>query len=86
MAENDNTGAPASREELAVSVATLLFEGRIGLEAALAGLASLALRHPQEPLKSELDIVAGFVQQSVDAFEAMAVKLCEVLPLRGLQA
>jgi hypothetical protein len=86
MAENDNTGAAAPREDLAVSVAAMLFEGRIGLEAALAGLASLALRYPQEPLKSELDIVARFVQQSAEAFEALVPKLCEVLPLRGLQS
>lgn len=71
---------------LCIAIATTLFEARIGLEAAQAGLASLTLRYPQQPLNSELGVVAGFVQQSSDAFEALARKLVEVLPLRGFQA
>jgi hypothetical protein len=86
MATDDNNGAPAPSEDSHVAIATTLFEARLGLEAAAAGLASLALRNPQEPLNSELDVVAGFVRQSADAFEALVKKLVEVLPLRGLQA
>jgi hypothetical protein len=86
MAKNDNTGASAPMEDVHVAIAASLFEARIGLEASAAGLASLALRYPQEPLKSELNVVAGFIQQSADAFQAMTLKLVEVLPLRGVQA
>jgi hypothetical protein len=86
MAENDNNGAPAPKEDPHIVIATTLFEARIGLEAAHAGLASLTLRYSQQPLNSELGIVSGFVQQSTEAFEALARKLVEVLPLRGFQA
>jgi hypothetical protein len=86
MADNDNNGASAPMEDAHIAIATTLFEARIGLEAAQAGLASLALRYPQQPLNSELGVVGGFVQQSAEAFEALALKLIEVLPLRGLQA
>jgi hypothetical protein len=86
MAENDNTGAPAPKEDPHIAIATTLFEARIGLEAAQAGLASLALRYLQQPLNSELGVVSGFLQQSAEAFEALARKLVEVLPLRGFQA
>ena len=85
MADNEHTGAPASKEDPHIAIATTLFEARIGLEAAQAGLASLTLRYPQEPLNSELGVVSGFVQQSAEAFESLAKKLVEVLPLRGFQ-
>ena len=86
MADHDNTGAPAPREDLAVSVAALLFECRLANEAARVGLESLSARHPQDPLHSELVVVAGFIIQAAEAFEALALKLIEALPLRGLQA
>ena len=86
MAENDNTGASAPKEDPHIAIATTLFEARIGLEAAQAGLASLTLRYPQQPLNAELGVVAGFLQQSAEAFEALARKLVDVLPLRGFQA
>lgn len=86
MAEHDNTGASAPMEDAHVAIATTLFEARIGLEAAQAGLASLAMRNPQEPLNSELGVVSRFVQQSADAFEVLVPQLCKVLPLRGMQA
>jgi len=73
-------------EDISVDEATTLFEARIGLEAAQAGLASLTLRYPQQPLNSELGVVSGFLQQSAEAFEALARKLVDVLPLRGFQA
>jgi hypothetical protein len=86
MATDDNNGASAPMEDAHVAIATTLFEARIGLEAAAAGLAALSLRYPQQPLNSELGVVSGFVQQSAEAFEAMTLKLVEVLPIRGLQA
>jgi hypothetical protein len=67
-----------------VAIASLLFECRLTLEAVLMGLRTLVLRHPV--LKTEIDVVLRFAQQGTEAFEALALKLAEVLPLRGLQA
>lgn len=86
MAEYDNTGTPAPREDLHVAIAALLFECRLTNESARVGLESLSARHPAEPLNSELAVVTRFVQQTAEAFDALALKLVEALPLRGLQA
>ena len=68
-----------------VAIASLLFECRLAIEAARAGLQTLVLQHP-DPLKSALEVLLRFVSQAVEAFEALAVKLAEALPIRGLQA
>jgi hypothetical protein len=85
MATDEHTGAQAPREDLPVAIGTLLFECRLTIEAARAGLQTLTLQHPA-PLKSELEVVLRFVSQAVEAFEALAAKLAEALPLTGLQA
>jgi hypothetical protein len=84
MAADEHTGTQAPGEDLSVAIASLLFECRLTLEAVLMGLRTLVLRHPF--LKTEIDVVLRFAQQGAEAFEALALKLVEVLPLRGLQA
>jgi hypothetical protein len=46
MGENDGAQAP---EDLPVAIASLLFECRLALEAAHAGLQTLVLQHPDPP-------------------------------------
>ena len=85
MAENDNNGAPAPTEDVAVTIAALLFECRLTVEASIAGLQSISLKSP-EPVKSELAVCLRFVSQAAEAFEALAGKLVGILPMRGLQS
>jgi hypothetical protein len=84
MANNDNTGTPMSGEDLIAAIASLLMESRLGIEASLMGLRTLSLKHPV--LKPEIDVVLRFASQAAEAFEALALKLVELLPLRGLNA
>ena len=84
MAADEHTGTQAPGEDLSVAIASLLFECRLAIEAVLMGLRTLALKFPA--LKSDIDVVVRFAQQGAEAFEALALKLIEVLPLRGLQA
>jgi hypothetical protein len=84
MAADEHTGAGAPTEDLSVAIATLLMESRLGIEASLMGLRTLSIKHPS--LKPEIDVVLHFASQAAEAFEALALKLAEMLPLRGLQA
>jgi hypothetical protein len=84
MATDEHSGAQAPDKDLPVAISTLLFECRLTIEAARAGAQILSLQHPH--LKPELDVLLRFVSQAVEAFEALAVKLAEALPIRGLQA
>jgi hypothetical protein len=85
MATDEHTGAAAPREDLLAAITALLFESRLAIEATRAGLQTMALQHP-DPLKSALDVLVRFLSQALEAFEALAAKLAEVLPINGQQA
>jgi hypothetical protein len=80
MAENDNSGAPAPLEDAGATIPALLFECRLTVEATVAGLQSLAPKAP-EPIKSELAVLVLFAQQAAKAFEALASRVTDILPL-----
>lgn len=77
MAENDNTGAPGVGEDMTTRVAILLFEARLTVECAIAGLNTLARQYASEPLNSEIKAVQAYATQSAEAFEALAIALNE---------
>jgi hypothetical protein len=71
MAETDSNGVPPALEDLTIQCATLLFELRLALEAALAGVKRIATRKVSVIVQNELQILQNLLNQGAEAMDAL---------------
>ena len=87
MADTDDSGMPAPREDVTANIAILLFECRLGLETGTVGIKLMAGQTQiPELYRTHLSNYLQYLEQARDAFDALHDALAEALPIHGLHA
>jgi hypothetical protein len=88
MADDKDSGPPGNDndEDLRIEIGTLLFELRLGIEAAVAGIQRIATRGTAKPISGELGILLRLIEQSAEALNALDAVMERYLRRRGTVA